>query len=234
MERQLARESRMTKTAKTYIAAVMVAGAAGTAFALAHWRSDDPTRFAVFLVLFIAAATVKCCVPGVVGTYSPVFFFALLGSTTLSLPEVWIAAALGAMVQTVYKPKYEPTLVKVCFNGANMALATAAAYAFVQRLIPGLTEEPSLLCMVLGGAAFYLVNTGLVSIVVALTENSSLAAVWKNWCVGSLPYYVVGVLLIDATDPAAQVLAAVIIPIVLLATYCHRSQEQTRAAGAIA
>jgi hypothetical protein len=224
----------MTKTAKAYIASVIVIGAAATAFALAHWRSDDPTRFAIFLVLFLAAATLKCCVPGVTGTYSPVFFFALLGSTTLSLPEVWVAAALGGMVQTIYKPKYQPTLVKLCFNGANMALAAGAAYVFVQRIIPGLAEQPALLCMVLGAAAFYVVNTGLVSIVVALTEHSSFSAVWKNWCAGSLPYYVVGVLLTDATDPAAQVLAAVIIPIVLLATYCHRSRDEAQAAGAIA
>src|ERR1700733_1934908 len=90
--------SHMTKTAKAYIATVIVTGAMATAFALAHWRSDDPARFAMFLVLFLAAATLKCCVPGVAGTYSPIFFFALLGSTTLSLPEVWIASALAGMV----------------------------------------------------------------------------------------------------------------------------------------
>jgi hypothetical protein len=224
----------MTKTAKAYIASVIAIGAAATALALANWRSDDPARFAVFLVLFLAAATLKCCVPGVAGTYSPVFFFALLGSTTLSFPEVWIAAALAGMVQTVYKPKYQPTLVKLCFNGANMGLAAAAGYAFVQHLIPGLAEQPALLSLMLGAAAFYVVNTGLVSVVMALTQNSSIYAVWKNWCVGSLPYYVVGVLLTDATDPVAQVLAAVIVPSILLATYCYRSREETRAVSAIA
>jgi len=224
----------MTKTAKAYIGTVIVTGAVATAFALANWRSEDPTRFAVFLVLFLAAATLKCRVPGVTGTYSPVFFFALLGSTTLSLPEVWMAAALAGMVQTVYKPKYQPSLVKLCFNGANMALAAAAGYVFVQHLIPGLAEQPTLLCLALGAAAFYIVNTGLVSVVMALTERSSLAAVWRNWCVGCLPYYVVGVLLTDATDPVAQVLAAVIVPSILLATYCYRSREDMQAVGSIA
>jgi hypothetical protein len=224
----------MTKTAKAYIATVIVTGAVATAFALANWRSEDPARFAMFLVLFLAAATLKCRVPGVTGTYSPVFFFALLGSTTLSLPEVWMAAALAGMVQTVYKPKYQPSLLKLCFNGANMALAAAAGYVFVQHLIPGLAEQPALLCIMLGAAAFYIVNTGLVSVVMALTESNSLSAVWRNWCVGSLPYYVVGVLLTDATDPVAQVLAAVIVPSILLATYCYRSREETQVVGAIA
>src|SRR5579862_1175515 len=178
---------RMTNTAKTYIAAVILTGAAATAFALTHWQSDDVERFAMFLVLFVAAATLKCSVPGVAGTYSPVFFFALLGSTTLSLPEVWMASGLAAMVGTVYKPKYKPSLVKVCFNGANMALAAASAYVFVRRMIPGLEDQPELLCILLGAASFYLVNTGLVSTVVALTEQGSVSAIWKNWCAGSLP-----------------------------------------------
>jgi hypothetical protein len=163
-----------------------------------------------------------------------VFFFALLGSTALSLPEVWMASGLAAMLGTVYKPKYKPSLVKVLFNGANMALAASAAYVFVQRLIPGFAEQPALLCLVVGAAAFYVVNTGLVSIVIALTENGSLSATWKNWCVGCLPYYVVGVLFTDATDPVAQVLAAVIVPSILIATYCYRSRDDMRAVGSVA
>jgi hypothetical protein len=224
----------MSTIAKAYISTIILSGLAATAFALAQWRSDDPARFAVFLVLFLAAATLKCCVPGVAGTYSPVFFFALLGSTTLSLPEVWIAAALAGMVQTVYKPKYPASLVKVCFNGANMAFAAAAAYGFVQRLIPGLTEQPALLCLILGAAAFYLVNTGLVSIVLALTEHGSLSGTWRNWCVGCLPYYIVGVLLTDATDPVAQVLTALVVPSTMLVIYYYRSRDEMRSLGTTA
>jgi hypothetical protein len=224
----------MTKTAKAYIATVILTGAAGTAFALTHWHSDDPARFAMFLVLFLAAATLKCCVPGVTGTYSPIFFFALLGSTTLSLPEVWIAATLAGMVGTVYKPKHKPSLVKVGFNATSMALAAAVACVFVQRIIPGLEEQPALLCLMLGAVAYYLVNTTVVSLVVALTEHWSFTATWRNLCADCLPYYVVGVLLTDATDPVAQVLAAVIVPSILVATYCYRSRDQLRTVGAIA
>ena len=224
----------MTKTAKAYIATVIVIGTAATVFALAHWHSDDPARFAMFLVLFLAAATLKCCVPGVAGTYSPIFFFALLGSTTLSLPEVWMASALAGMVGTVYKPKYKPSLAKVGFNGANMGLSTAAAYVFVQQVIPGLAEQPALVCLMLGAVAYYVVNTSVLSLVVALTEHGSFSATFRNMCVGSLPYFVVGVLLTDATDPVAQVLAAVIVPSILLATYCYRSRDQMQAVSAIA
>ncbi len=224
----------MTKAAQLYIAAVITTGVAATAFAAAQWRSDDPARFAVFLVLFLAAATLKCSVPGVTGTYSPVFFFALLGSTTLSLSEVFCASALAGIVQTIYKPKWQPSWIRVGFNGANMGLAAVSAYLFVQRLIPGFDQQSALLCLILGAAAFYVVNTGLVSVVCALTERGSLAAMWKHWCLGSLPYYVVGVLLTDAMDPVAQVLAIVIIPATLIATYVYRSRDAMCAANSIA
>ena len=224
----------MTKSAQLYIAAVIAMGLAATAFAVTQWRSDDSIRFGMFLVLFLAAATVKCSVPGVTGTYSPVFFFALLGSTTLSMTEVWCAAALAGIVQTVYKPRWRPTLLRVGFNGANMGLATAAAYLFVQRMFPGLEHQPAIICLILGAAAFYIVNTGLVSIVCALTELGSLSTICKHWCLGSLPYYVVGVLLTDAMDPVAQVLAIVIIPSILLGTYMYRSRDAMLSASAIA
>jgi hypothetical protein len=87
----------MTAKAKAFIAAVITAGAATVAFALIHWRSDDLTRFFVYLLLFAAAATLKCRVPGVTGTYSPVFFFTLLGSATLSFSEVAVASSFNAL-----------------------------------------------------------------------------------------------------------------------------------------
>lgn len=224
----------MTTIAKWYISAVITAGAALTAFALAHWRSDDPTRFVVFLALFLAAATLKCHVPGVKGHYSPVFFFALLGATTLSLPEVVIATTLAGIVQTTYRPKYRPSMIQISFNAATHALATAAAAVFVQGLVPGLPENPALFSLILGAAFFYLVNTGLVSIVVALTEQTSVSKIWKNWCIGCLPYYVVGVLLTDATDPVAQILAVLIIPSMLLGAYCYRMRDKMPAVRAMA
>ena len=66
----------MTKAAKTYIDAVVATGAATIASAVLNWRSDSLFHYSVFLFFFLAAATLKCRVPGVTGTYSPVFFFA--------------------------------------------------------------------------------------------------------------------------------------------------------------
>jgi hypothetical protein len=53
------------RTANSYIATMIVSGALATLFAFPPWRSEDPTRFTIFLTLFRAAVTLKCCSAGV-------------------------------------------------------------------------------------------------------------------------------------------------------------------------
>src|ERR1035438_158035 len=72
-----------TDTGTPNLPALSAAGGATIVSTLLNWRSDSIVHYSVFLFLFIAAATLKCRVPGVTGTYSPVFFFALLGAATL-------------------------------------------------------------------------------------------------------------------------------------------------------
>jgi hypothetical protein len=71
--------------------------------------------------------------------------------------------------------------------------------------------------------AFSVVNTSVVSLVIAPTERSSFSAIWRSWCASCMPYYVVQVVLRDATDAAAQVLAIVVVPSSLLAAYYFRA-----------
>ena len=77
----------MPKAAKIYIGAVVAAGTSIAAYALYSWDSKDPIRFLAFLALFAGAALLKARIPGITGTYSPVFFFVLLGSHTFRFPR---------------------------------------------------------------------------------------------------------------------------------------------------
>jgi len=216
----------MTGLTRAYLGAVVAAGAATMAFSLGHWRSDDPLRFVVFLALFALAAALKGRIPGITGTFSPVFFFSLLGSTILSFPELAVASALAGVVQCTFKQLRRPSLIQICFNASNFVLSAASGFVFIQRLIPGLREQPGLLCFMLGAAVFYLVNTGLVSVALTLVEQGSVASIWSHWCLGSLPYYLVGSLIVAATVTAnsAATFAAVILisPAMLLATIYYR------------
>lgn len=223
----------MNNSAKTYIAAVILTGAAVTAFALTHWRSDSAARFSVFLLLFVAAAMLKCKIPGVTGTYSPVFFFSLLASASLSFSEVVVASAIAGMIQCIFLARQRPSAVQVCFNGANMLLSTAAAFVFVERQVAGLTSQPLLIDLILGASAFYIVNTALVAGVITLVERGSIAEIWKHWCLGSLPYYLAGAVIACATisvvPSVTTVVALLVAPAMLLATAYFRMGQPTAA-----
>jgi hypothetical protein len=216
----------MTGITKAYLASVVAAEAAATIYALSPWRSDDLARFSVFLVLFTVAGMLKGRIPGITGTYSPVFFFVLLGSATLSFAEIAVAAALGGVVQCTFRQAARPSFMRICFNAANLVLSTASGFVFIQRLLPGLTEQPRLLCFILGASVFFAVNTGLVSVVLTLAEGGSLSSIWKHWCLGSLPFYLVGALIVGATisaDSAATLLGVILLaPPILLATIYYR------------
>jgi hypothetical protein len=131
----------VTRSARAYIDAVIATGAVTIAAALLDWQSNDPVRFSVFVFFFVAAATLKFRVPGVTGTYSPVFFFALLGSATLSFSEVAVVAAMAGVVQCIFRPRRRPSLIQVCFNAANLSFSSCAGLIVIQRQIPRLAEH---------------------------------------------------------------------------------------------
>ena len=212
---------------------VIGTGAITLAIAVAQWRSDDLTRFLVFLVFFALAATVKVRIPGLTGTYSPVFFFVLLASTMLSFAEVSIAAGLAGTLQCTIRPERRPTMVQVCFNTANLVLSTVAGFGIIAQLLPGLPGTPHLLCFFVGSAIFYLMNTGMVSMVLTLVEGGKLSQIWDHWCFGSLPFFVVGSITVAATIGASSACSffGVILgaPLLLVAAlYCFR-WSQSRA-----
>lgn len=224
----------MNAIAKSYLAVVLTAGAAVTGYALSQWRSDDLARFGVFLVLFLAAAALKVRLPGISGNYSPVFFFALLGSNTLSFSELAIAAALAGIVQCTFHQQRRPSFIQICFNAANVSLSAAAGFVFIQRLLPGLEVQPRVLCFILGACVYYFVNTGLVSLVLTLVEGGSVFGIWKHWCLGSLPYYLVGTLIAGATLSASNATTIAVVflvaPAMLLTTIYYRLWVRSGAA----
>jgi len=216
----------MPEAAKAFISSVVAIGVAISALALAHWDSKDWVRFSVLLILCAGAALLKGRIPGLTGTYSPLFFFILLGAHALSLSELVVVAGLAAIVQCTFNLTQYPCLSQIGFNAANTMISTASAFAFINRQVPGLTDPPLVILLILGASAYYLVNTGLVSLVLALVESKPLAFVWRRWCLASLLFYVVGALIAGAAiSSLRQVTPGAILlicPSILLVTIYYR------------
>jgi hypothetical protein len=221
----------MPTTARTYINVVIAAGLAIVAYGAFHWDSQKPIQLLLFFALFAGAALLKVRIPGVTGTYSPVFFLVLIGSSVLSFPGVVLAAGLAGIVQCTLLVRRYPSLLQVCFNAANMMISAASAFVLIHPELlvtgaPALAEQPLLIRLILAASVYYLVNTGLVSIVLTLVESKPLNQVWRHWCLGSLPYYVFGALIAGATLSAQRQVSfwmlAMVCPSILLATVYHR------------
>jgi hypothetical protein len=84
-----------------------------------------------------------------------------------------------------------PTAVQVAFNISNFAISAALSCAVAHA---PLARVAGTQFVVLAFSAFmyWSVNTGLVSVILALEGGGNIADVWRDWCIWSLPYYLAG------------------------------------------
>ena len=77
----------MPVLARTYILGVALCGGASAVWAIANWHTDDPIRFAAYILLAAFASGFKVHLKRVTGTLSGAFFVTLLAAVALTLSE---------------------------------------------------------------------------------------------------------------------------------------------------
>jgi len=186
----------LSKKATTYITCVLAAGLFLLAYELANFHSDNLARFLVFFGITLGASGLKVRLPGLESSISVHFLFVLAAVAQLSLPEVLAAGASGAVVQCHWRAQKRPKWIQTTFSAAAGVLAFSAAYATCHWALlrspdVGLLGQVTLASMVL-----FVVNTGTIAAVIALTQDQSPWAVWKACYVWCLPYYLMGAALV--------------------------------------
>src|SRR5579864_394395 len=181
----------MSFRSKAYWLVVMCVGFTSLAYNVADFRTDDPYRFAWYLVLGLFVSSMKVSLPEVTGTLSVLFLFVFIGVIQLRLPETLLIGFAATFVQSLWRAK-KPKLIHLGFNIASLAIATTATYLAYTPFIRWKIDMLDLFPLGVAVLVFFVANTGIVSVIIALTEDKPVYQTWKSGSFWSLPYYIVG------------------------------------------
>jgi diguanylate cyclase (GGDEF)-like protein/putative nucleotidyltransferase with HDIG domain len=182
----------MSRSARLYIWATVVAGAFALAYGLVPFRSDDLPRFICYFLISNLVSGFKVRLPGITGTMSTNFFFVLICITTLQPSETLTIACFGTILQCLWRARSKPSLVKIVFNVASISLAVAAtSYWYHSQVLSRFgVRQPVIL--LIAACVYFFANTWPVAVIVSLTERKTLVKVWRECYFWSFPYYLVG------------------------------------------
>ncbi len=194
----------MGRATKTYIYAVIGAAGLMLACSLADWFPAEPGQLAIYLALVVLASMVRLRLPGMDGTYSLSFLLILYGAIHLSLPEALLAGCVGAVAQCALKTKARPGPIQVLFNAANVVISVGACFAVGRVCLAAELARYLPAVMAMMAFVYFAVNTVLVSGVLSLLHGKPLGEVFGQWCVWSLPWYLIGVTLVGLVPGPGQ------------------------------
>lgn len=216
----------MPKPAKIYISWVLAIAAVVFLAGLSNWECKDLTRYLGFFYLTLLGTMLKVKLPGIIGTYSLGFVFILLGIADLSLAESLLMACGSAFVQCLWRTQRKPQAIQVLFSVCNLVIDVAGAHVAFHLVRQYRIGENLIGSLALAAAVLYVLNTGLLSILLALAEGKHLRRIWEHWVIWSFPYYLAGAVLAGTFTLSSQYVdwrsCALITPMLFLVYWCYR------------
>ena len=165
-----------------YVGTVTFAGLVALMAASSTQRTDGLD--AIMLAVLVGLACVAQRVPVFLFRSSAisVSFAAVIAAYVLygTGAAVWVSLA-QALVNSI-TPRRKP-LRKAAFNFGSFALSAFAAgelYRMAGGLTPPGAIAPTLVAVALSAAGYFLVNTSLTAIAIAMSERQSVVAVWRT------------------------------------------------------
>jgi hypothetical protein len=183
----------LPREARRLIECVSAIGSTIAISALFQWHRSGLSSLAVWALVAVIAGAVKFRIPGIESSYSLGYLVVLGAVGLLRFPEAIAVSIVTVVVQCYCGTRYRPRPVQVVFNTLNYVISAAGAwYTFhgLGRLFPALDINAR---FVIASGLFFVINTALVSAIVASLSQRKLADVWKNSFLLILPYYFVGV-----------------------------------------
>ncbi len=176
---------------RSYITIMVVAACVVVACSLPQWSSSQNFRSCLYMVVALAAANLKVRLPGITGAMSVTFVFVLMGLPDLSLPQVIGVGLAGTGGTLLFRAKSRDW-VKLAFNLASSILASAACFGVFHSALLQAQNSSLPILLLFASATQYLLNTGSISLVIAMTEHKSAWHVWKESFLWTASHNLVG------------------------------------------
>jgi diguanylate cyclase (GGDEF)-like protein/putative nucleotidyltransferase with HDIG domain len=176
--------------AKAYVYATTIAAVYILAV-LCRWHLEHPSLFFLYLCAGSLASALRVSLPGITGTMSVNFVFALMGVGELNLVEAIAVSCPGIIGQFLLRSRlWQP--VQVLFNLSSTVVTTTAAYlVYHSTALRSMNSSVPILLM-LTSAALFLANTLSISAIISLSEKKSLWRVWRNGYFWTGSHFLVG------------------------------------------
>lgn len=209
----------MSSRARAFVGIVLALGAAAVLYGAVHWTSSGIARFAVFFILCAGTSLFRVVLPRVQGTLSLNYVFLIWGIARLGLGETILLGCASALVQSYWRCQKRPQPAQVLFNLSLISLSVCAGKlvfsgSSVQWLIPS-----EVIRILLASTAYFLVNTGLVATIIALTESRSAWSVWRGSYLWSFPHYVLAASIVVAVEALQRAFGIEVVLLIVPAAY---------------
>jgi len=187
------------------------------------WYRQFPemARFLAYTSLACIASTMKVRLPRLEGTISVNFVFILLSVAQLSLTETLLLGLAATVMQCQWRANTRPKPIQVLFNASTVVISAALAY-WTARAVPG--GPLRTMALIPAATVFFVVDTGMVSGILALISNKTLPAVWRQCHLWVFPFYLVGAVVAGgicaASDTNGWRISLLILPLMYL-IYSH-------------
>src|SRR4029077_6270833 len=96
------------------------------------------------------------------------------------------------LVQCLWRPKVHCKPIQTCFSLANTSLSIGLCYSLYHGAVIQQWNSGTPILLIVTALVFFLVNTGGVALVIALTEQSPLRKTWHDCYFWTFPFYLLG------------------------------------------
>ena len=180
--------------ALAYWLTIVICGMCVSSWALIGWgpSSHELGKLCLYVLAALATSGFKVWLPGISSTVSMNYVFLIAGLSELHLGGGIVISIASVIGQSFYRFKNRPRWQHVVFNTSQLALAVSAASICIDH--PALLYgDPYGLFPIVGASlAYFVVNTVVLSGIIAFSSGKPVITIWKGSFLWTSPQYLVG------------------------------------------